>query len=271
MGAVGRNDPCPCGSGKKYKKCCLGSGMTPSADGLTIGLGPLKEIWSFGEVKVVRGSKTNDFFRDLSVSEDRVRDLLAQLYGQIAQAKWTFVRAEHIYFDYDSSLLGALEELDNRVYDPGSGGLSRAVADSLGINKLIEFEAQGVRITRFLVLNAAMLRECAEKGMGIVAIHTLCHEFAHAFGVNWQGRTLEPECKRNVEGLADYFSLSAIMARGGFPGVPDLHRWVHYLSSDFMERNGRRASSNEELREFAGLLLTEAGVMPFPGESQEHG
>ncbi|MGC2082083.1 MAG: SEC-C metal-binding domain-containing protein, partial [Bradyrhizobium sp.] len=21
---VGRNDPCPCGSGKKYKKCCGG-------------------------------------------------------------------------------------------------------------------------------------------------------------------------------------------------------------------------------------------------------
>jgi len=21
----GRNDPCPCGSGKKYKKCCLGN------------------------------------------------------------------------------------------------------------------------------------------------------------------------------------------------------------------------------------------------------
>jgi uncharacterized protein YecA (UPF0149 family) len=23
---VGRNDPCPCGSGKKFKKCCLGKG-----------------------------------------------------------------------------------------------------------------------------------------------------------------------------------------------------------------------------------------------------
>jgi hypothetical protein len=22
---VGRNDPCPCGSGKKYKRCCLNS------------------------------------------------------------------------------------------------------------------------------------------------------------------------------------------------------------------------------------------------------
>ena len=23
MPAIGRNEPCPCGSGKKYKKCCL--------------------------------------------------------------------------------------------------------------------------------------------------------------------------------------------------------------------------------------------------------
>jgi hypothetical protein len=23
MAQIGRNDPCPCGSGKKYKKCCL--------------------------------------------------------------------------------------------------------------------------------------------------------------------------------------------------------------------------------------------------------
>lgn len=26
---VGRNDPCPCGSGKKYKQCCLPKGLTP--------------------------------------------------------------------------------------------------------------------------------------------------------------------------------------------------------------------------------------------------
>ena len=24
---VGRNEPCPCGSGKKFKKCCMGQGM----------------------------------------------------------------------------------------------------------------------------------------------------------------------------------------------------------------------------------------------------
>jgi len=26
VSSVGRNEPCPCGSGKKYKKCCLNSG-----------------------------------------------------------------------------------------------------------------------------------------------------------------------------------------------------------------------------------------------------
>jgi uncharacterized protein YecA (UPF0149 family) len=28
---VGRNDPCPCGSGKKYKKCC-GASSTDGED-----------------------------------------------------------------------------------------------------------------------------------------------------------------------------------------------------------------------------------------------
>ncbi len=30
MATVGRNDPCPCGSGKKHKQCCLGK---PAAQG----------------------------------------------------------------------------------------------------------------------------------------------------------------------------------------------------------------------------------------------
>jgi len=30
-GAVGRNDPCPCGSGKKYKKCCMGNLAIPAS------------------------------------------------------------------------------------------------------------------------------------------------------------------------------------------------------------------------------------------------
>ena len=31
---IGRNDPCPCGSGKKYKRCCGSAGSGPAAPGL---------------------------------------------------------------------------------------------------------------------------------------------------------------------------------------------------------------------------------------------
>lgn len=33
MEKIGRNDPCPCGSGQKYKKCCLGRSETVAAPG----------------------------------------------------------------------------------------------------------------------------------------------------------------------------------------------------------------------------------------------
>ena len=32
---IGRNDPCPCGSGKKYKKCCLGTREPDHIQGAT--------------------------------------------------------------------------------------------------------------------------------------------------------------------------------------------------------------------------------------------
>ncbi|MCA9673166.1 MAG: SEC-C domain-containing protein [Myxococcales bacterium] len=39
--ALGRNDRCPCGSGKKYKQCCMGKTLTRSNLALPIGLGLL--------------------------------------------------------------------------------------------------------------------------------------------------------------------------------------------------------------------------------------
>jgi len=35
MSKVGRNDPCPCGSGKKYKKCCENKAKSFKAEDLT--------------------------------------------------------------------------------------------------------------------------------------------------------------------------------------------------------------------------------------------
>jgi len=55
---VGRNDPCPCGSGKKYKKCCLAREATgplndPAAD-VSAGLRQVLEGREFGSLEEAR-------------------------------------------------------------------------------------------------------------------------------------------------------------------------------------------------------------------------
>ncbi len=51
-GKVGRNDPCPCGSGKKHKKCCLGvDGSAPQRERQRAGVHELDErmVWHLRE------------------------------------------------------------------------------------------------------------------------------------------------------------------------------------------------------------------------------
>ncbi|HOB43391.1 MAG TPA: SEC-C metal-binding domain-containing protein [Bacillota bacterium] len=36
MKKIGRNAPCPCGSGKKYKKCCAQPNVGPIAEILVV-------------------------------------------------------------------------------------------------------------------------------------------------------------------------------------------------------------------------------------------
>ena len=47
MAKVGRNDPCPCGNGKKYKKCHGSSPLPLASAGPTTGQQPLKPPFSF--------------------------------------------------------------------------------------------------------------------------------------------------------------------------------------------------------------------------------
>ncbi len=51
---IGRNDPCPCGSGKKYKKCCL----IKQANGEQI-QAPAKKVTVTEEVNILQKAATN--------------------------------------------------------------------------------------------------------------------------------------------------------------------------------------------------------------------
>lgn len=71
MGKIGRNQPCPCGSGKKYKHCCLaleqrGQSVTPMEQ-MKISLqGEIKKIQeaAAGKLKIMRELGVFVFFSD---------------------------------------------------------------------------------------------------------------------------------------------------------------------------------------------------------------
>ena len=49
---VGRNEPCPCGSGKKYKQCCLGKeSEMPASQKLVMAL--IAALFLIGLVSVI--------------------------------------------------------------------------------------------------------------------------------------------------------------------------------------------------------------------------
>jgi hypothetical protein len=58
MSAIGRNDPCPCGSGQKYKRCCLGKDA------------PAPGAWTAGERDSALASLMR-FARRAELDEDR--------------------------------------------------------------------------------------------------------------------------------------------------------------------------------------------------------
>ena len=79
MSKIGRNDPCPCGSGKKYKKCCMGKGgitdRQPNIARQSVGLPGITPVW-ISPSSSSRESTLYDAFDEIVELEkaDRVRE-----------------------------------------------------------------------------------------------------------------------------------------------------------------------------------------------------
>jgi hypothetical protein len=60
MDKIGRNDPCSCGSGKKFKKCCEGKSPLKKINAQVISSGQSSGLSSFFQKKVAIPRKEND-------------------------------------------------------------------------------------------------------------------------------------------------------------------------------------------------------------------
>jgi tetratricopeptide (TPR) repeat protein len=76
MAKIGRNDPCPCGSGKKYKRCCLAKGAEAQTQALAAApVPPAHDHLGF----------CDDCYAELATASNAVVDLVDA--GKLDEAK----------------------------------------------------------------------------------------------------------------------------------------------------------------------------------------
>lgn len=146
-GAVGRNEPCPCGSGRKYKKCCSDrhaaavSGLAPSSNGD-----------ASTEASAARGLDVASLVDEAVVSGDwaEVDDVLASAMSAFEDDG----PLAHVRFRDDWLHDRDHDERDLARLCAGGwvAGAQRAIADVLVRDALIdEDERDGLRLAAYLL------------------------------------------------------------------------------------------------------------------------
>jgi SEC-C motif len=84
---AGRNEPCPCGSGKKYKKCCIDIDRTPAAindHGIEFGPEIVPRLWDIGAIQedsrlLIEIMERDPAFANVGFSPEKITAFLASV------------------------------------------------------------------------------------------------------------------------------------------------------------------------------------------------
>lgn len=100
---IGRNDPCPCGSGKKYKKCCLSSGHRDRSESL------MQHQIRYAEAQLIQQLQAWLLQEGLwYLIEDAVEDFVSLMSSEPDETQlkslWENTLWHHLFFDWQPSL-----------------------------------------------------------------------------------------------------------------------------------------------------------------------
>jgi len=144
MSAIGRNDPCPCGSGKKYKQCCLGKDA------------PAPGAWTAAErdsalASLIRFARRAELDGDRAATEltfwgkrlERMTPAEAREAIDFEQSRFGF----HEWLIFDCPLHGGGTIVERFLAHAGGGLRSgeRRYLERMRLSHLRPFEVQSVR------------------------------------------------------------------------------------------------------------------------------
>jgi len=183
----GRNDPCPCGSGKKYKKCCLGHPMSEATSDPEAGTPGTS--WSAGDVSLFATPAFAGYYSDVGVSEVEVRFRANAIHKALSHLGWLRDDPRNILLDYvDRDRASSYAEGGGPPLDDLICGFQRDTA-ALRVPMLPgQREQPGHEVGQVVVMiRDNLLRRMRELPAAHVrspfALKMLLHELTHAFGV----------------------------------------------------------------------------------------
>ena len=151
MSAIGRNDPCPCGSGKKYKRCCLQKEA------------PAPGAWTAGErdsalARLMRFARRTELDGDRAAAEltfwgkrlERLTPAEAREAMDFEQSRFGF----HEWLVFDCPLHGGGTIVERFLAREGGGLRSgeRRYLERMRLSHLRPYEIQAVRLDEGLEL-----------------------------------------------------------------------------------------------------------------------
>src|ERR1043165_5831328 len=211
---VGRNDPCPCGSGKKFKKCCMGKTVVggsppPGGSGFSKRSSPLPPprsatphppalapprpkppeqppdpdrekwdaFWKEFESQDAPG-RANFFLKTLEdkelIDDETAFEMLNQLHHDLAQ------RGERSRF---AELVNALHDRYPEVYQEGA----HYYLDWRLEDDLVEGQADVLPLVRELAARAGQDIDIVTRGLRALAYHGRLPELVEAMRIGWPG------------------------------------------------------------------------------------
>lgn len=132
MSQVGRNDPCPCGSGKKYKKCCLDKDQESSRS-------TWRSAWSYAECRHLIKSSEDYPVAQCLINADWEESGMARIAVTRRQDDGNFILGVYLVDTYCLGVKNAfcnaqvtMSEIDDKCIPQCFGGQQ---PDDIGLDK----------------------------------------------------------------------------------------------------------------------------------------
>ncbi|MHB1679400.1 MAG: YecA family protein [bacterium] len=127
---IGRNDPCPCGSGKKYKKCCLSKTYASIGRELTIQNKLIKDLIEFYHKNYM---ETVEYAKSLFWEDFNPEDYLTEDY-EIEIANINFM--EYLVYDFIVDYKNEKTVIDKYLETRNNAGSHRSLNNSLTFEEI---------------------------------------------------------------------------------------------------------------------------------------